>query len=545
VKESKAETSVSAGNLLLVLADRADSLEKADSSILLDDAAITFSPPHIKNPKNDVAAPDTASSFTTPQRPTAPPSSDSTTAQRHKHTSMSFVDVVGSPARSHASSQAVAARVKQAFLAHSHVLESSAGQIVPNMESLTTEAANFLVSIFGAEDVEPVKHAYEDLSAFSSIGNSLKFMSLAEQTMPDGSFQFRLRYFAGLGPGSLKRDRGDDPSYKGDVLVSKGIRQFLTSVFNNPENAPIEDCVAKARSLYITAKSCPKAAKGKKKSSLLAALAQAQQEDQPQDEAEGEETIIACINFAKIADRGMFVNWLATSNETISMRKYGQALSLVCVEGLTWQRRNLALFLLKAAHLSVMMHLRFSNLLRDDYCILLQARTAASEHAARFYVQVGFDEGDIISSRTQLATAAFEDFPKLLDQAADSTSDYIHFIWESDDICLFKNSTGTFGKVRRRWIPQAFNTKFEEVTKQHSDSLFTFPFAFIRQHLLVIASQLDLFFLPFRDDCDLSDFIEPNEAFNHRMATYLNERDVEKVRSGWITDAGIDFFIRW
>jgi hypothetical protein len=305
--------------------------------------------------------------------------------------------------------------------------------------------------------------------------------------------------------------------------------------------------VSKARSLYITAKSAPQG--NKKKSSLVDAFAQAQP-DLPSssgEDFEAEETIIACINFAKIDDRGMFVNWLATSNEAISRRKYGESLSLVCIEGLTWQRRGLAAFLLKAAHLSVVMHLRVIKQLRADHCILLQARTAAPEQSAHFYTALGFDEGDIISSSTQLAKSSFEEFPSMLEQAAKSHTDYMHFIWESEDICLFKNATGTFGQIKRRWIPRDSNSNYESAMKLNEKSLFSFPFAFIRQHLLLLASQLDLFFLPFQDAIDLSDFILPNKSYPLRSQTSLTERDVEQIakKSGWLTDPGIDFYTRW
>ena len=456
---------------------------------------------------------------------------------------LSFLSTVGSPARSKVAAKELTAKLKDAFMEHSGPLETAAREVLPDINNLSNEASTFFMSIFGSDTIPALKHADEHLASFVSLGTSLKFAMLAEQKLPDQSYQFKLRYFAGLGSNVVK-DRSQ-PDQISSVLVARGIKRFFTSVFNNPENTPIEDCVARARSLYITVKSHTpaKGGKGTKSSKVMPLETKSAKHDDAVDSPD--ETIIACINFALMEGKGMYVNWLATSNEIINPRKYGPDLLLLC-QNQTWQHRHLALFLLKAAHVSVVLHSRLNNTLTNKFHIVLQARTSPSENSAHFYGKVGFEEGGIVEQESQVDIMVFPGFASILNNAASSTTDYIHFIWDTEDIVIFKNSTGTFGKLRSfsKQVDRSFSS-VDHVGGKHT--AFSVPFAFVREHLQLLAQQLEFFFLPFQPGVDMDDFIMPTRSYSSRETTSLNERAVESIKkhNGWLTDEAIDLYSRW
>ena len=501
-------------------------------------------PRGVKPEKPVTSSPDANTSSGVMETPSRPISNKLTKDPRSNTEimSMSFADVVASPIRSRETMVEVVQRLKTAIAEYSDNLEQLAREVQPDIDSLPPQAMNFLMAIFGGDGVPPATHADADLESFLNIGTSYKFASLALHKMQNGLPQLRLRYFAGLGDND-KKDRSK-PEMIADIRLAKGIRSFFTQVFNNPENTPIEDCVNHARSLYITAKTfVPRPGKPKNITpDQQASAAEALKQEVPPDE-----TIVACLNFACMGNHGFWVNWLAVSNEVIASRKYGAALNLLTGVHGTWQRRNFAVFLLKVAHLSVLSHLRLMGEYSSSYCIALQARTASSENAPKFYTSVGFEEGDIVETDSQLSASVFEEFPTILRKAEDSPTDYIHFIWESNDICIFKNTTGTFGKsvaFLRRLRKNYLSVKFGEYDGEKS---FSFPFAAIREHLMFLATNLELFFLPFRPKTDLNEFITPNQIFHNELTTHLIERDMGYIKdeSGWLNDSLIDFYIRW
>jgi len=262
------------------------------------------------------------------------------------------------------------------------------------------------------------------------------------------------------------------------------------------------------------------------------------------DQLETDETIIACINFARMEDHGFYVNWLATNNHRIDSKKYGADFGFLCQDG-TWQRRGFALFLLRVANLAVISNLRLSGKVTNNYHIVLQARTGGKEVAAKFYSRVGFEEGEVAEQESKLAEQVFPAFADVLQKASNSTSDYIHFIWESDDLSIFKNSTGTFGKIKT--FSRRYNKLFEALEVQPDQYSFNFPFSAIRNHLMLLASNLDLFFLPFRNDADMHDFIHPSHvyAFADSVVVTNKEKRLVAQDGGWLNDQCIDFFTRW
>jgi hypothetical protein len=263
---------------------------------------------------------------------------------------------------------------------------------------------------------------------------------------------------------------------------------------------------------------------------------------------DGEERIVSCINFALLGDRGIFVNWLTTSNEKITSALYGKELEFLC-DGGTWQRRHLALFLMKTVNLAVITHLRSEKLLNDDeYYILLQARADKDEQGHIFYNQIGFDEFGSIDNAGELEKEAFHGCGQLVTAGEKSDTDFIHFMYGIEELLLFKNSTGTFGKLR------SFSERYKEMGNAYPDlkttgtlASFSFPFWFKRILFYILSMSLEIFFLPFREDAEVNGFIEANSLYTDNCTTTIEERDIEllKDNKGWLNDPHLDFMTRW
>jgi len=469
-----------------------------------------------------------------------------TTESKESCSSMSFTNL-DALTPSNETKDEVISSLKDAFSSNVVELESLSNEVLPNINTLPPKAINFFLSIFGHNDILPASHVVEDLVMFVPICTSFKFASLAEHKMKkDKSHQFRLRYFGGVGDQDSETltDRNNPKLELVDC-----IRMFYTSIFNNPENQHIDDCVRRARSLFITAKTLSSRRGRAKNGDGKAGDQQASEAPCSLDE---KEEIIACINFAFLDGYGFFVNWLATTSEKVDPKKYGDELMVLCGQNSTFQHRHLALFLMKAVNFAVVTHLRLKNTLSpNDYIIVLQARVTANEKSAKFYGSIGFDEVGPLDDESSLSKEVFPTFPVLMEQAKNSTSDYIHYIWDSLDICVFKNTTGSFGKVR------SFSRRFKNVSYMNIDFTknkdeFFFPFAMQRRNLMLLASNLEMFFLPFLGSTEKEeDYIEPNSVYTDRLTTMItsHERNLlmkgKKGKAKWLNDECIDFYIRW
>ncbi len=470
---------------------------------------------------------------------------------------MSFSNVE-SPRRSAESVQQYSTRLRDAFSESLEWLESSLGAAISStIADLPGSAMDFVLSVFGGNGHPPASHAVDDLVSFACLERHLRFATLAQQRLSggkDGPYQFRVRYFAGvMTAGNLENKNSTASRSHPDLKVAKFIKNFLTSIFNNPDNAPIDDCTRRARSLYITVRSPSILAKNKNKiNSTKGKTKKASSKKGNGDDDEGDnealdadqESIICCLNFALMGSRGFFVNWIATSNEEVNPRKYGEPLMTVLTDR-SFQNRHLASFLMKLANLCVLLHLRSENTLSPNYHIVLQARTAGNDNkAAKFYHRIGFEEGGQVETRSDLPKEVFPGFEDVLDLADSSHTDYIHFIWDSEDISIFTNKTGTFQKIRSSSSPH-----FRPLADQGEEARdnFVFPFSVVRQQIMILAGGLDFFFLPFGKGVSMHDFITPNDVVSaiHTTAIEKKDRDCVSDPSGWLSANCIDFIIRW
>jgi hypothetical protein len=278
------------------------------------------------------------------------------------------------------------------------------------------------------------------------------------------------------------------------------------------------------------------------------------------------ESIVACINFALIGINGFYINWLATSNEDVSARKYGEDMAFLCKGG-SWQRNSFALFLIKAVNLAVISHHHVINAVTRNYNILLQARTSPEEISARFYLAIGFEEGGSVESTRELNNEVYVGFHEQLQKATESHTDYIHFIWNADDIVIFKNVTGKIGRNKSflRSLNQIFpsleiedppevetsSKQSKKKKKKKKKSPFkadiSFPFTYKRNHLMLLATNLEFLYLPFTRDVDMMDCITPNVSVLGNQCTDIQERNRLRMGSeaAWLDDRCMDFFIRW
>jgi hypothetical protein len=450
----------------------------------------------------------------------------------HAH-SVSFAGIQKTPQTPKKSIKELLDNLRRLQSEHADVLDAIALEVVPDLDALPTAALNFILSIFGGCNVVATQYADEDLEPFGRLCTSFRAAKLIAHKMHNGMYQLRVRYFAGLGEHQAQRD---NPA----LVVANAIREFFTSIFNNPENDPIEQCSRRARTIYITVRTPPEG--GSKKSRKRKQISDTTVRDEP----DPNETIIAAINFAFLPGKGFYVNWLATSNEPVNQKKYGREFSSLTSEGY-WLRRGFALLLLRLANLSVLSHLGVTQAPSDgSYAIVLQARTTSKDVAGKFYSRVGFEEVGLADQESTLAEQVFTEFSSLLNKASDSNSDFIHFIWGNDDLSIFKNTTGTFGDITpftrtysKYYAPLTFGTQTEE---------FSFPFSLERNLFMMLASRLDFFYLPFRGSANMNDFIKPSTQHLGSHTVTIKKKDRKRIndlRKGELNDELIDFLMNW
>jgi hypothetical protein len=448
--------------------------------------------------------------------------------------SMSYANVKSPTSTS--SPEITPASIKDIFESSSKDMEEYVRENLPDLQALKPKAVSFLSSILGKPgetEADRIVHDEIDLCQFVEIFTSKKLAALSQIQIGKETYQLRLRYFGGMGERT-------DPS---DAAVINNIAQFFKVIFNDPEWKSVNDCVRRARSLFVTARN-----KNPMKAPPPSSLEEVGSSTILPSEPVYEETIISCINFALLNDKGFYVNWLGTSNENITKQKYGDELLLLTKGGSSWQRHHLATFLLKAVNLAVIGRLRNFKKLSSSYNIVLQARATAEENAAKFYLAIGFDEGGYVESVPDLAAEVFEDFDSLLTKAETSNTDYIHFIWGSPDIVMFKNSTGKLSKSRT--LSRSYMTLFPELTEvsdQNDPYHFIAPFSATRLHLMILSTDLEFFYLPFCHGLDMTDFILPSSTGLGRHYTNLTTRDRSKFvdKGGWLTDQCVDLLLGW
>jgi hypothetical protein len=390
------------------------------------------------------------------------------------------------------------------FLNYAYLAESTGNPI------------GFLVAMIDRPGHPQAQHLVCDLIDFVPIATSFKLAMLAAQEI-GSQYQFQLRYFGGL-----RGNNRSDPNLK----VVNQISRLFTSIFNNPEHQPVHDCVRHARSLYITVRSVPSP--------------RSSQDD------DLDETVIACVNFSVMPGHGMYVNWLATSNEEVNWRKYGKDLQFLCQFG--WQEHGLATLLLKIANLSVIANMALTGQLSPtvSYNIVLQARTSQEESSAQFYLAIGFEEKGSIDSQSELDSEVFVGCGKIIEDAKHSETDYIHFIWDGgEDIVVFTNAVGELGSHPP--LGQQISRFFPTMKSRNSTASFSFPFPMRRDHYVHLASQLEFYYLPFKEDVDWREFGDPVRKVCGSLSTSVMENDVLLLQepTSWLTDIHIDVNFHW
>lgn len=423
-------------------------------------------------------------------------------------------------------------------------IESIANEVLPQIDSLSTEAVTFILSMLGGMETPAATNLRIDLAHFVPMFTSLRLATMAAQpgSNVNQESQFSVRYFAGNGE---NKGQGTSQSKNLDMVVSKMIETFFCDSFKKPEREEIRKCTTCAHSIFVTVRK-PLEEKGDhrrtaKKGASIAAS------PEPELEALKKESIICCLNFALLGTNGFFVNWLATSGAAVTEVQAGKDFLLVHGGG-DWKRRGLGLFLMKATNLAVMTKLRLSDQFNaEHYCILLQARMTNEEVGHLFYKAVGFEEAGTIESMAEMDHEAFPGCAQIVRDAPHSKVDYIHLICDDPNILLFRNRTGTFGKITSLASRCSKIVKFRELASPSAVKEFSFPFAFRRNLFLILAKNLDAFFLPFQQGAKMDDFIEANTVYTNNQTVVMSEKDRKTVthNKGWLNDAAIDFMIRW
>ena len=158
---------------------------------------------------------------------------------------------------------------------------------------------------------------------------------------------------------------------------------------------------------------------------------------------------------------------------------------------------------------------------------------------------------------SELSKNDFPNFPDVINVGETSKNDFIHFIGDiknNPDLAVFKNTTGLF--IKEGGAQRPLVEKFRDVTFQKERESFSFPFALKREHLMLLASGPEHYFLPFQNNAGINEFLEPNWMYSQHTIVTIRRRDRECLinerlgdnspRPSWyITDSIVDFFGRW
>ena len=203
---------------------------------------------------------------------------------------------------------------------------------------------------------------------------------------------------------------------------------------------------------------------------------------------------------------------------------------------------------MQAANFAVYSHLSTVNPDLPSYTVALQARIDREERAQDFYVSNGFEEIDNISAMSDLDFVVFDGFQALYEAAQKSTTDYLHITFAGDggeNIVVYRNTTGIIGPG----LP--FGKRADSYTQQfaiqHDAGYFAFPFCVKRETLLLLASGLDFFFLPFKKGVDMDGYLHPSIEYSLGCVAQVYLRNIEELKElkSWFTDANIDFYAQW
>jgi hypothetical protein len=393
----------------------------------------------------------------------------------------------------------------------------------PLLKSLSPRALVFIFQVMGRDQLPPKRHMQAELNEFVPLMKAFpKFVTAAGAKARVGEslkFSLQLRYFGGC---CIDTDLGKMTNKPKDLFVAKHLTDFITLQFNNRDQPAIERCVNRARTIYITAV----------------------REDTSQTK-KGKETMVAIINFAVVGNHGIYINWLATSEETILASKYGKQLEFELAGG-TWRKRHFALFLLQMAKLSVDSYLYHKGQQLTSFNILLQTLVVATEKAHQFYSHLGFVDCGDISESTSMKHELGDEFASVLVAGEDSKTDYVHFMRDESNMCVFRNQTGEFGDVHHlhRRIRRHY---YKDKPLSTNKWLIIFPFKVKREHTLVLASGLHLFYLPFKENVDMDDFLRPTSATSHHKRVSIGKEHYAIMESeeGWLVDSHINFVGKW
>jgi hypothetical protein len=360
---------------------------------------------------------------------------------------------------------------------------------------------------------------------------SLKLLSLAHSSTNDSNDDYRLqlRYFGGMGSGGNENQQQTSHRQRPENQIANRLSQFFSSRFSHREAASIDDCVRKARTLYIVAYTDVFVEVGGNKARR--------------------EEYVAAINFAKMGNHGFWVNWLATSQLPITDEKFGQEFKYTACTN-NWQCNHFALFLLLVTNLAVQSRLEMENELTDNYCVALQARTSQDEHAHRFYSKYLFHDNDTCDSAKEQDDNIYPGFSTIMQKHQNSTTDFMHFISNASevqqDLVVFKNDGGVFLQKPKYLLK--VDQQFCDEDNKGILRRFVFPFSARRHDIMSLGSGLDFYFVPLQATKEPFDFVIPTEDWQPTSVTVINKDEIDQLSEDptcWVMDATMDLFINW
>lgn len=404
------------------------------------------------------------------------------------------------------------------------------------LDTLSVEAQQFIFGMVGL--IKPLlSHLQGPLKIFDPLMPTTSFRAISGARCGEHGSLYRLQlrhYCNPTYPDTAESEvLREQSAFVEEVLVS-----FLHDHFGDSELPSLRENITRSRTLYITAYT-----------------------DEPPDN----ECVISLLNYSTLGAHGFYINWLATSSELITKKKYGVKFSRIEAAPtgptMTWQHRHLALFLLQLAKLATTCALQHEGLYDPSrYYVVLQASMKRGEIGHTFYTRHNF-RAMVTPTPETMDSAVFQGFKQLLDvqREKDWTLDYIQWHDFSKDMKYMKtllNISGNFDRRRSKNHQRSLvvSPEFKRVQPGENNAI-SVPFNIIREHLMVLSSGLEFFYLPFAENVDLKQCMQPSSRIDQNMITSISSKEREiigtskesagKPRAGWFNDECINFVVRW
>jgi len=273
-----------------------------------------------------------------------------------------------------------------------------------------------------------------------------------------------------------------------------------------------------------------------------------------------------CILKGKSGTKAIFINYLATTKETISNTFFSQPfLDFESSSGGEWTNRHVATFLLHILRMAMIAQGYDKGKFTVDICPLILQFCLEKSH--EYYSKIGFTDHE--AGNVEAVSDLLEHLPDygqiILYFNHSKTKNYCGFCFNKDlyvmvhttgDVEMTKDNT----KFPRYNVSNAFFPLCAK-EKNNNNWILFFHFHILKENLMILVADLEIFYLPFTSPSEnLYNFLVPNSNYSQHqfvMVDYESRKSLLSVKHkkkrgqkkaeetpGWIEEGIIKLMIQ-